>query len=297
MSDNWVIVADSSSRLAISERALVLQSLRITHNIVEGEFRYMLAVPEHEAERARAELRAYSEENLKAPARPIPVAIDYHNAIPGLIAYVAIVCGVAWLAGQQTFGYNWFAAGRIDGALFRDGEVWRTITALTLHSGLKHILANLGFGALFVFFACRLAGSGIAGFTILIASAAGNAANTLLLDAAHRSLGASTAVFAALGLTAGFVWRAKLMRQDRWPLRWGPLVGGFALLAFTGTGDANTDIGAHVAGFAMGMAGGLLLTMITPLLANLRVQTAAGLSSLCVLLASWYLALSPGGID
>jgi hypothetical protein len=38
-----------------------------------------------------------------------------------------------------------------------------------------------------------------------------------LLESTHRAVGASTAVFAALGLIAGYVWRGKLMRQDRWP--------------------------------------------------------------------------------
>ena len=37
-----------------------------------------------------------------------------------------------------------------------------------------------------------------------------------------------------------------------WSTRWGPVVGGLALLMFTGTGDENTDIGAHLMGFVCG---------------------------------------------
>ncbi len=38
------------------------------------------------------------------------------------------------------------------------------------------------------------------------------------------------------GLVAGFVWHGRLMAQDRWSYRYGPVVGGLALLMFTGTG-------------------------------------------------------------
>ena len=42
------------------------------------------------------------------------------------------------------------AAGMVDGAAIRAGEVWRPFTALTLHSDLLHLVSNLFFGALFV---------------------------------------------------------------------------------------------------------------------------------------------------
>ena len=76
----------------------------------------------------------------------------------------------------------------------------------------------------------RLVGSGVTWFSVVVASAAANFLNTSLLESTHRAIGASTAVFAALGLVSGFAWRAKLMAQDRWPLRLGPIVGGIALL-------------------------------------------------------------------
>ena len=115
--------------------------------------------------------------------------------------------------------------------------------------------------------------------------------NTMLLDSSHRSVGASTAVFAALGLLAGFVWRARLMSQERWPYRLGPVIGGIALLAFTGTGDENTDIGAHLAGFLCGFATGTALTLAAERLANPLLQKLAGAASLALLVAAWFAAL------
>jgi membrane associated rhomboid family serine protease len=165
------------------------------------------------------------------------------------------------------------------------------MTALTLHGGLRHLLGNIGFGALFGYFAGRLLGSGIAWFAILASATGANLLNTVLLESAHRSVGASTAVFAALGLLAGFVWRARFMIQDRWPYRIGPIVGGIALLAYTGTGDQNTDIGAHLTGFVCGFAAGMILTALKNYLANPALQRIAALATITSLALTWMIAL------
>ena len=113
----------------------------------------------------------------------------------------------------------------------------------------------------------------------------------MLLVPSHRAIGASTAVFAALGLLSGFVWRGKLMAQDRWPYRLGPIVGGLALLAYTGTGDENTDIGAHLAGFVCGFAAGMLLIRATDRFGDRRLQRAAGIAAAGIVVACWTVAL------
>jgi membrane associated rhomboid family serine protease len=175
--------------------------------------------------------------------------------------------------------------------LIRGGEWWRTITALTLHSGAKHLIGNIVFGVLFGLFAGRLMGSGVAWLAIVAAAATGNAANTLLLESAHRSIGASTAVFAALGLVAGFVWRGQFMAQDRWSYRFGPIVGGLALLMYTGTGGPDTDIGAHLLGFACGFLTGMLLIALGPVPTDRRRQSIAGSLAVLLVAASWIVAL------
>ena len=109
--------------------------------------------------------------------------------------------------------------------------------------------------------------------------------------AAELKIGASTAVFATLGLLAGYVWRARLMAQDRWPTRFGPIVGGIALLMFTGTGDENTDIGAHLMGFVCGFATGMVLTLLGRMPAPMRVQIVAGGTALGLVAVAWAAAL------
>ena len=285
------VVFESRNRQSCSDRSLVLSAASIPHQVIDDGASCVLVVDAQHSARAAEELRLYDHEI--PPVRPKPARpIQYQDALPGIIGYFFVVCIVAGMAGYSMFGSNWIAAGRVDGELIRNGEWWRTVTALTLHSGLRHLVGNIVFGVFFGLFAGRLLGSGVAWLAIVVAAAFGNAANTLLLESAHRSIGASTAVFAALGVVAGYVWRGQLMAQDRWSTRFGPIVGGVALLMYTGTGDANTDIGAHLLGFVCGFGMGMLLTLTgtTPL--GRHSQLRAGALALCIVILAWTVALT-----
>lgn len=284
------VVYESRNRRQCSDRALVLASVRIPYELVDDGMSCVLVVPAEYSPRAVEELRLYEEEN--PPFRALPrKPVVYQDALPGVVGFVIIVCAVAWMAGNSLFGSNWFMQGRVDGSLIRAGEWWRTITALTLHADLRHLLGNLVFGVFFGIFAGRLLGSGVAWLAVIVAAALGNTANTMLLASTHRSIGASTAVFATLGILAGYVWRGRLMAQDRWPTRLGPIVGGIALLMFTGTGDDNTDVGAHLMGFVCGFATGMVLTLLGRMPAPVRVQFAAGGVALVLIAFAWLTAL------
>ena len=292
MNDDLRVVFESRNRAECSDRALVLASLRIPYQIVNDENSSALIVPVEFSAQAMDQLIQYDDENPPDVVRNV-VAVQYQNAAPGLIGYTLVLCGVTALAGFAASNSEWIVAGRVDGVLIRAGEWWRTVTALTLHSGLRHLAGNLVFGAMFGLFAGRLLGPGVAWLAITLAGASGNALNTLLLDSAHRSVGASTAVFAALGLVAGYVWRGKLMAQDRWPYRVGPIVGGFALLMYTGTGGENTDVGAHLMGFLCGLGSGILLSPMRTHLVNLKLQAASGFVAIAIICGAWIIALQP----
>lgn len=291
MNDDLRVVFESGNRQSCADRALVLASFGIPHKTVDDGVSCALVVPAEFSVRALNELQLYDDENPPLVLQPVR-QIKYQDAVLGLVGYVLVVCIVAGLAGYSFFSANWFVDGRIDGELVRNGEVWRLFTALTLHSGVKHLLSNLVFGVFFGFFAGRLLGSGVAWLAIVIAAASGNAFNTLLLDASHRSIGASTAVFAALGVVAGYVWFGKLMAQDRWSKRFGPIVGGLALLMFTGTGGENTDVGAHLLGFACGFVTALVLVRLGKISDDARTQRRAGLAAFGLIFFSWVFALT-----
>ena len=288
---SWQSVYESSRQRDCADRSLVLHSLSIPCEVLHHDGGFLLVVPAEMAEKARYEIWQYEQENR--PSRPPPPGIRpvYQSGLYGAVGYVLVISLVAVLSGESAFQRDWLAAGRVDGELIRAGEWWRTITALTLHSGLRHFVGNLGFGVFFGMLAGRLLGPGVTWLAVVCSSSIANFLNTLLLDSSHRAIGASTAVFAALGLLAGFVWRGRLMRQDRWAYRVGPLVGGVALLAFTGTGDANTDVGAHLAGFVCGLITGMLLTIIYPLITGEAVQRWSGAAALSAVLLAWAFAL------
>ncbi len=291
MNDDMRMVYESRNRAECSDRALVLAAVQIPFQIVDDIASCALVVPAEFSAQAMQQLIEYDDEN---PPRITPVAkpLAHHNAVPGLIAYVLIIIAVAVIANFAPWAQDWYVSGRVDGALIRAGEWWRTVTALTLHSGLQHLSGNLVFGIMFGLFAGRLLGSGVAWLSIVLAAATGNALNTLLLESTHRAIGASTAVFAALGLVAGFVWRGKLMAQDRWPYRVGPIVGGFALLMYTGTGGENTDIGAHLMGFLCGLFAGMLLTAARDHLSDRRLQLICGFAAIALIVGCWLIAIS-----
>jgi rhomboid protease GluP len=284
------VVYESAQRREASDRALVLSAAGIPHTLHHDRHSSALLVPAEHSIRAGDELRAYDAEN--PPARPVATReMRYFDALPGIAVYFIVVCLIAGLDGRGAFGFDWRYAGRVDGALIRDGEWWRTVTALTLHLDLEHLVGNLLFGCFFGWFAGRLTGPGVAWLAILVAGALANFTNALLLDPSHQAIGASTAVFAALGLTAGFVWRGKLMPQEHWGYRVGPIVGGLALLMYTGTGGENTDVGAHLLGFVYGFAGGMLLSPYAERFDCHRRQQVAGGLALVTLGVAWLLAL------
>ncbi|MEM9334636.1 MAG: rhomboid family intramembrane serine protease [Pseudomonadota bacterium] len=289
--DDLRVVYHGRNRRDCADRALVLSARSIPYDMIEDDSGIAIIVPASRSAEAADELRRYDEENAPAPL-PKAEPVEAHDPVPGVIAYLIAVVGVAWLASVSAFGENWRFAGRVDGSLIRDGEVWRLFTALTLHGSLSHIAGNIVFGSLFGVFAGRYAGSGVAWLAIVVSAALGNGINTLLLEESHRSIGASTAVFAALGQASGFAWRARVFADGRWTSRIGPIVAGLALLTYTGTGGPNTDIGAHLMGFVAGFGAGVLLANRRSRLGSPDLQRGAGALAIGAIAIAWVLALS-----
>jgi len=90
--------------------------------------------------------------------------------------------------------------GSANAGLIKQGEWWRSVTALTLHSGFRHLIGNLTFGVIIGLFISQHLGSVLAWFSILLAGMLGNIISAYVQTSAHRSIGASTAVFAVLGI-------------------------------------------------------------------------------------------------
>lgn len=278
------------TRRPCAEVALVLEAVGVRASLFDMGGGWIVVVPTSDAVRARREIDAWQAENRVRPLAPPPAQVG--DARAGVAGYVLVLFAVALAAGSFAAGQDWFAAGRVDAAAMRDGEWWRAVTALTLHGDLEHLLANLFFGSVFGWFAGRYLGSGMAWLAITAAGAAGNLVNVLTLGGGHRAIGASTAVFAALGLLGAWVWAGRRGAAG-WIHRWGPVVAAVALLAYTGTGDENTDVGAHLWGFVAGLGAGALLARIpSRRLGSTRLQLGAGALCIGVVAGAWIRALA-----
>ncbi len=247
--------------------------------------------PEHHP-RAAHELRHYLRENRRSPTAAV-IWPNHPHALYGVIGYALVLIAVTLAVLTGAGSNNWKSAGVLDAGFLARGEWWRVLTALTLHGDVLHLFSNLAFGALFGYPAARLFGPGVAWFLILTGGGLAYGVDALLHPPQHHLLGASTAVFTALGLVATYGWRRHLQNWSKWMRRSAPLIGGIALLAFTGTGGENTDILAHLAGFVVGsIIGAVCARLPMPTPGRYGVQWSAGFAALALVALAWTLALA-----
>lgn len=291
--NEWVTIYRSESESDCLERALVLQAVGTVYQVRREAHEFTLAVSAMDAARSRAELDAYTMENGNwRSARP--AARQRADGWNGILGFVAVLSVMPVLQIRHAFGVDWFSLGKTHAGLIRHGEWWRTVTALTLHIDLEHVLSNLVIGSLVGLFAGQSLGSGLAWCSILIAGALGNFANAWVHSPDHTSVGSSTAIFAALGLLAAHAWRQQRTRQTSRLERWAPLVGGVLLLSFLGTGGGRTDVVAHVLGFLCAVPFGALCGKLGDgVVSTPRAQFLFGLAALAILAIAWAFALMP----
>jgi rhomboid protease GluP len=197
----------------------------------------------------------------------------------------------AYCAGNGLFGADWLSIGDLDAGAAR--EWWRAVTALTLHLDQEHLLGNVLFGVVAGIAAGRLLGPGLAWASILGAAALANYLEILIAPVTHRAVGASTAVFATLGLLAGMAWRQRLTLRERLWYRWAPLIAGICLLTLLGAGNAHVDVLGHALGFILGIGVGWVYAHLGVVNnRGRRLQIVAGVGAAVLIGTAWLLALS-----
>jgi len=271
----------------------VLEAKAIEHTVQETGDSWVLSVPLPMVHRAYDEITRYSAE--RSVPRGIPSRIEpFPGAAFGAIGYAVILLLTAYCAGLGLFSADWLSLGALDAGVGR--EWWRALTALTLHLDQEHLLGNLLFGMVAGIAAGRLLGPGVAWASILAAAALANYLEVLIAPAAYRSVGASTAVFAALGLLTGLAWRQRLsLRERRWYAA-APLIAGICLLTLLGAGNAHVDVLGHALGFLFGIGVGWLYARAAiPRNRGRRLQIAAGTGAALLIVAAWILALTHRG--
>jgi membrane associated rhomboid family serine protease len=289
--DQWVTVAIGLTEARLNDLALVLTARGVPFERRAGPSGFELWVPLAMAPAAATELTLYRHENAREiGTRPLE---ELGDGRAGVVAYVATLLALFVALHADLFYFDWLGAGRLEAGAVLAGEWWRVVTALTLHIELDHLGGNLAFGGFFGYFVGRYLGAGVGWLTVLAAAAAANGLNAWVESPAHRSIGASTAVFAALGMLVAYTWRRGFLRHTPWRARIAPIVAGLGLLAFTGTAGENTDLGAHLFGFIAGFGAGLVLARFADpkWLKRAGVQRAAGALAALIVLAAWTIGL------
>jgi len=266
--DPWVVVLVARNPRQIDEARFVLRAVGVECAYTQLDGAWQLSVPAASATHASEELAAYRAEQAAAVPKPALPLDARGSGWSGVAVYTALLMSTAIAANQDAFGWDWLAIGRLDVDRVLAGEWWRLLTALCLHADTAHLAGNIAFGSFFGLHASRYVGDGVAWCGILIGGALGNALNALIQPPGHLAIGASTAVFAALGMLAAYTWRRGAYRHSGWRARAAPLTAALGLLAFTGTGGGvpggNVDIIAHLTGFLAGLGIGVGLAAVDP---------------------------------
>lgn len=275
---------------------MVLESVGIASELVRSEQGWGVVVSEDDHAAASAEIYEYGHDKASDPA-PISTRDPLlGGAFVGVAFYVAFLVSVTVLNQVSAYGVHWMEVGEMRAGQVMSGQVWRTVTALTLHADTLHLLSNLAFGSVFGLLAGRILGGGVAWLAIVLGGGFGNLLNAALRDPTHISIGASTAVFAALGILVALALRPQAAQRSATAMqRWSPLVAGILLFATLGLEGERTDVLAHATGFVSGLTiGGLCSVLPLRVLASERVQFMAAVTTLALLAGAWMAAATIG---
>jgi len=280
------------ARAAHEAGLAILAMGRVYWTLLHGEH-YVLCVRTADADAAKRELSEIA--RLRGGGARWAGAVFTEHAV-GRWSFV--LYGIALVAGflaQHTWPIA--TAGRTDAlAIVSGGEWWRAVTALTLHADVVHLVSNTVAGVGFAIFVARFFGAAAGWLLILLSGVAGNLLNAWIhFPEPHLSIGASTAVFGAVGLLTGVgMWAALAEPRTRLTVpRWlVPVLGGLTLLGWLGVGDYRTDVAAHICGFICGVVFGLAGAFGRKGIGRLqRIRFWVGALPLVVVAAAWVAAL------
>ncbi|MES1209511.1 MAG: rhomboid family intramembrane serine protease [Pseudomonadota bacterium] len=284
--DSEVPVRTTANPTRAGDWALVLAAAGMGYRLVEREGAFVLLVAGADVPAASAALDAYDAEGA---ARPVPPAPDAGPSALDLLIGITLAATFLF-TGAVGPGSRWFNAGAADAAAIFHGQVWRAVTALTLHADLLHLAGNVIAAAIFGSAVGRWLGGGAGLFAIAGCAVAAN----LMTAAAHRtdfvSIGASTATFAALGLIAGLQVVRRLRGESRRLYAWVPLGAGLGLYAMLGVG-AGADTYAHLFGLGTGAAVGTSLALLNVRAPRAVAQALLAIATVAAIAISWTLAL------
>jgi rhomboid protease GluP len=275
----------------VREWTLVLASMGIAHAVRDAQSGWVILVAAGDQARAVRAIELYEAENRNWPPRRARELLPYARSLMAPLVMLMLVLFYT-VTGPASDSSAWFVRGTAASDRILHGQVWRTVTALTLHADTLHVLGNALTGSIFLSAVNRRLGDGRGPLLMLVAGALGNGMNALWYRTGHLSIGASTAVFGAVGILAATQLAIDKGAGPRsWLQRAAPVVGGLALLGMLGA-SPHSDLLAHLFGLFAGILVGLLAGRVmrhsertSPV-----VQIACALLTAAIIFGSWGLA-------
>src|SRR2546428_8619943 len=280
-----------------AEGAGVLAATGIPHSLRRRPDGWALIVAPLDAHAALDALDGYDRERQDERADTVAaVATPVAGATALGVAVALLLIGFFAVTGPRTRHSAWFARGSAATERIVAGEWWRTVTALTLHADVPHLLGNAVASVVLVGAVSRELGPGLGLWLLVLAGAGGNALTAVAHGARYDSVGASTAIFGAMGIlaTTRVAARGRGRRAAQKP--WVVFAACLALLALLGT-SPGADILAHLFGLLVGGVLGLATGFALPSAPRPAVQWVLALAALGTLVVSWLCALQwPSGL-
>jgi membrane associated rhomboid family serine protease len=266
--------------------AVVLSAAGIEFDFIRGSCGWNLRVDSKDHADARKAIASYLLENEDHHQKETAPPEAQQKTVAGV--WVALVLLAVHTFITQTAGERMFIVRY--GASAEDiltGQYYRAVTALMLHADGVHLAGNMVGIALFGTAVCSVTGWGMGWLIILLSGAAGNLLNAVFYQTDHLSIGASTAVFGAVG----FLAIAQFLKRYRKPGRrigaWIPLGGGLALLGLLGTAP-HVDLAAHLFGFGSGIISGFIYCLLSKRPASAPYQIVCFLIASGILMVCWW---------
>jgi len=269
----------------VNTYGLVLSSQDIPYFVRKSASGWEIWVEEAVWDQAYLSVTQFIKENQRSPGIETHETTEYQDSIIGV--WMALLLIGCHLRSNMDAGFH--SIVREYGAsatAILDGEFYRTVTALMLHADYMHLAGNIA--GIFIFGEAvgHIAGPGIGSLMILVTGILGNYANALLFEYGHRSIGASTAVFGAVGIAAAYQFYIKIKTGTPRMKAWLPLAGGLALLGFLGA-DKRADLTAHLFGFIAGIGLGLFFARFQHQLQHQAIQRGSLAGCIIIIVWAW----------
>ena len=283
------ILFENLTQDQVDTYGLVLDAYDLPYSTIRSGIGWKILVDETNHDRALGLIEQYLEENQHNSLPDAQEAKTYQRTYSGIwVSLILMACSITVnMSGNVDKIVREYGASAYN---ILNGEIYRTVTALMLHSNYPHLAGNMVGIAVFGTAVCTITGVGVGWLMILLTGILGNLANAALFRYGHISIGASTSVFGAVGILSAYQLSRKIRIAGQRMKAWLPLAGGLALLGLLGS-SKQSDLTAHLFGFIAGILLGLIYDMYLCGLIKKRHQIYCITLTIGTVALSWFRAL------